>query len=194
MSIDGKGLAPGFYALKADGKPDEYVKVTNIGGYRAVWGLSFFGNSWDYRTLGIEPERWLAQRPPSARLVADFDRVAQLEAIGEGLFERTTQAIDAAVDGKDLAERATQALDAAVEAYLEVVGGPAALGRATELDPGKADPLARYYTPDGLADLILERRLAGPLGPDGRQIAVVLDPHVGGGAFARAVNLARGCR
>lgn len=181
-----------FYRLEVKGKPDEYVKFTSKGGYRAVWGLSFYEGSWDYRTLGIEPERWLAERPPGARLVADFDRVARLKAIGEGLSEHTTQAIDAAVDGKDLAERAKQALDAAVEAAVELVGGPAALGRATDIDPGKADPLARYYTPDCLADRILERRMLHVVGPDGlgrmQRIDAVIDPHVGGGAFARAVD------
>jgi hypothetical protein len=53
------------------------------------------------------------------------------------------------------------------------------------LDPyGKGDPLARYYTPDALADLIVARRL------DGWQstISAVIDPHVGGGAFARAAG------
>lgn len=52
------------------------------------------------------------------------------------------------------------------------------------------DPLARYYTPDHLAQLILERRLVEYAAP----LSWVVEPSAGGGAFTRAaVEQGRPC-
>lgn len=70
---------PGFYVATYTSPPEKdplYFMVSHHSP-EAIWGLSCYRRSWDYRTLGIEFTEW-AKRHPDVVILPDVDR--RLEA------------------------------------------------------------------------------------------------------------------